>query len=440
MNISMRRCIKDLKTFRRSISISHQYASNESSYKFVVLGGGSGGLSIASYLARQFPNHVAVVEPSLSHYYQPIWTLVGAGLKDVKQSVRPMASVMPKQADWIQEKVAEFVPDENYIVTDNDKKVKYDFLVVALGISLEFDQLPGLPDALGTEGVGCNYSFDTVNSTFKAIQNFKGGNALFTLPNTPIKCLGAPQKIMYLAEEIFRKNGVRDKANVIYKTPGGLLFGVEKYRNALLKVCSERNIQIDYFRNLVAIDASKKEATFQCLDDKGSPQRRETISYGFIHVTPPMGPVKELKSSPIVDATGFVDINKETMQHVKYPNIFSLGDCSNAPVSKTLAAIGSQSGVLRRNLTNAVNGKELEDKYVGYASCPLITSANKCILAEFDYSGQPRETFPVDQGKERQSMYFMKASLMPQLYWQMVLDGVWDGPETYRKLMHLGMV
>lgn len=431
--------LNHIKTkFARCFSISHIVCNAAESYKFVVLGGGSGGISMASSLARKFPKQVAVIEPSNDHFYQPIWTLVGAGLKDAKESVRPMVSVMPKKSVWIQEKVAGIEPGENYIVTNKDRKIKYDVLIVSLGLGVEFDKIPGLPEAIGTEGVGCNYTYETVNDTYKAIQNFKGGNALFTLPNTPIKCLGAPQKIMYLAEEIFQENDVRRKANVVFKSPLGALFGVEKYRNALLEVCRERSIQIDLFRNLISIDATKKEATFQFLDDPNTPQKTETLNYGFIHVTPPMGPLEVLKKSSIVDATGFVDINKETLQHVKYDNIFSLGDCSNLPVSKTLAAVGAQSGVLRQNIMSALEGKALDAKYVGYASCPLVTKSNKCILAEFDYSGQPRETFPVDQGKERSSMYHLKAMAMPELYWQVILRGLWNGPETYRKFMHLG--
>lgn len=351
-----------------------------------------------------------------------------------------MADVMPKNAAWIKEKVAHFSPEDNLVTTDQNKTLKYDFLVVALGLALEFQQIPGLVEALGTEGVGCNYSFDTVGHTYQALQKVREGNALFTLPNPPVKCLGAPQKIMYLAEEIFRKNGVRENVNVTYKTPGGVLFAVEKYRNSLLKLCAERNIQIDLFRNLVSIDAGRREATFQFVDDTESPKREETIPYEFIHVTPPMGPVEALKTSPLVDATGFVDVNKETLQHVTYPNVFSLGDCSNLPVSKTLAAVGSQSGVLRKNLMSALKGETLKGQYLGYASCPLITGSDKCILAEFDYSGLPRETFPVDQGVERRSMYYMKASVMPHIYWNMVLKGVWDGPETYRKILHVGRV
>jgi len=447
MAIAMNRLTRDLGKIPRLLSVCQQRNASSSSssssslsYKFVVVGGGSGGLSIASYLARKFPNQVAVVEPSSSHYYQPMWTLVGAGLKDKEQSVRPMADVMPKKAKWIKEKVSHFAPEDNTVVTDQDTTLKYDFLVVALGLNLEFNQIPGLVEALDSDGVACNYSFDTVDKTHQALQNVREGNALFTLPNPPVKCLGAPQKIMYLAEEIFRKNGVRDKVQVTYKTPGGVLFAVEKYRNSLLKLCNERDIQIDLFRNLVSIDASRKEATFQCVDDTETPKREETIPYEFIHVTPPMGPVKALKSSALVDGSGFVDVDKESLQHTTYSNVFALGDCSNLPVSKTLAAVGSQSGVLRKNLMSLLKGKPMEGKYTGYASCPLITGSDKCILAEFDYSGLPRETFPVDQGVERTSMYHMKASVMPHIYWQMVLEGVWDGPETYRKMLHMGMV
>jgi len=426
---------------RRQFSVSSRLNDNDDhSYKFVVLGGGTGGLAIASHLSRKFPHQVAVIEPAENHYYQPMWTLVGAGIKNFDQTVKPMASVMPANSKWIKEKVTEILPDQTIVKTNTGKKVHYDVLVVALGLQLDFHKIPGLPEALGTEGVGCNYSANTVKDTFKALQSFKGGNAFFTVPATPVKCLGAPQKIMYLAEEIFRNNNVRDKANVIFKTPGGVLFAVEKYRNALLKVCKERDIQIDLFKNLIHIDPATKKATFEHVNDTNTPKKTEELDYNFIHVTPPMGPVDMLKSSEIVDAAGFVDVKPDTLQHVKYPNIFSLGDCSSIPISKTAAAVSAQSEIVRKNLDSYVNGKELTAKYTGYTSCPLVTSHNTCILAEFDYTGQPRETFPVDQSKERHSMYYMKAVAMPEIYWNFLIKGRWGGPEAMRKLMHLGMV
>ncbi|XP_057315080.1 sulfide:quinone oxidoreductase, mitochondrial-like [Hydractinia symbiolongicarpus] len=415
-------------------------SDSNSSYKYVVLGGGTGGLSIASYLSRKYPHQVAVVEPAQWHYYQPMWTLVGAGLKSKDQTMKPMSQVMPPQAKWMQEKVSNINADENFIVTESGHKVTYDFLVVALGLQLDFQRIPGLVEALDTDHVASNYSINTVGGTYNKLQKFAGGNALFTVPATPVKCLGAPQKIMYLAEEIFTKNGIRDNTNVIFKTPGGVLFAVEKYRNSLLKICKDRNIKIDLFRHLISIDPINRKAVFEHVDDENTPKKTETVDYNFMHVTPPMGPVDVLKSSSIVDATGFVDVHPETLQHVKYSNIFSIGDSSNLPVSKTAAAVASQSGVLRKNMMSALSGKELTAKYNGYTSCPLVTRSNKCILAEFDYSGLPRETFPIDQGREHTSMYYMKANAMPEIYWNFLLKGRWPGPEIIRKIMHLGMV
>ncbi|XP_047133272.1 sulfide:quinone oxidoreductase, mitochondrial [Hydra vulgaris] len=412
----------------------------QESFKFVVIGGGTGGLSVASYLSRKFPKQVAIVEPSEVHYYQPMWTLVGAGIKDVKDTYKPMANFIPKNAKWIKEKVLQILPEENLVVTGSDKQLKYEILVVAVGLQLDFHKIQGLPESLGTDGVGCNYSINTVQDTYKALQNFKGGNAFFTVPATPVKCLGAPQKIMYLADELMRKNGVRDKACIVFKTPGPVLFAVEKYRNALLKICAERDLKIETFRNLVQIDPLVKKATFEFVDDTNSPKKREVLDYSFIHVTPPMGPVDFIKSSSIVDSTGFVNVNKNTLQHVKYNNIFALGDCSNLPTSKTAAAVAAQSEVVRKNIRSLVKGEPLKSVYTGYTSCPLVTSSKTCILAEFDYSGLPRETFPFDQSKERYSMYIMKANAMPFLYWNSLIKGTWGGPEKIRKLLHFGFV
>ena len=423
----------------RNLSTSALCHGHREAFKFVVVGGGAGGLSVASSLARNHPNQVAVIEPASVHYYQPMWTLVGGGLKTVADSLKPMAEVMPKNVSWIQERAVHFDPGSNFVVTDADRTLEYDFLVVALGLQLDFHKVEGLSEALGTDGVGCNYSVHTVNDTYKAIQGFKGGNAIFTLPAGPIKCLGAPQKIMYLAEEYFRHHGTRKDANVTFKSALGLLFGVEKYRNALLKICAERDINIDLFKNLIAIDSSKKEATFELVNDVNNPKATETVPYDMIHITPPMGPVEVLKSSSLVDAAGFVDVNKHTLQHKMHSNIFALGDCSNTPNSKTAAAVAAQSGVVRKNLALAVEGRSLEHEYDGYASCPLVTGHNKVVLAEFDYNGTPLETFPVNQAVERISMYHMKADVMPELYWSGLLKGYWGGPKPWRQLMHLGM-
>jgi NADPH-dependent 2,4-dienoyl-CoA reductase/sulfur reductase-like enzyme len=130
-----------------------------------------------------------------------------------------------------------------------------------------------------------------------------------------------------------------------------------------------------------------------------------------------MKPFEFIAKSNLVDSTGFVDVDKQTLQHKKYPNIFGIGDCTNVPTSKTAAAIAAQSEILFENLSDYMKGKTPDEKYDGYTSCPLVTGYGKLILAEFDFDGNPLETFPIDQGKERRFFYHLKKDFMPPLYW-----------------------
>uniref|UniRef100_A0A8C5L9U1 Sulfide:quinone oxidoreductase, mitochondrial n=1 Tax=Jaculus jaculus TaxID=51337 RepID=A0A8C5L9U1_JACJA len=394
-------------------------------YEVLVLGGGSGGITMASRMKSKVgAENVAIVEPSERHFYQPIWTLVGAGAKQLSSSGRPTASVIPSGIEWIQARVTELSPDKNCIYIDNGKQISYKYLIIALGIQLDYHKIKGLPEGFDYPKIGSNYSVKTVEKTWKALQDFKEGNAIFTFPNTPVKCAGAPQKIMYLSEAYFRKTGKRSKANIIFNTSLGAIFGVKKYADALQEIIQERNLTVNYKQNLIEVRADKQEAVFENLDKPGETQ---VISYEMLHVTPPMSSPDVLKMSPVSDAAGWVDVDKETLQHKKYPNVFGIGDCTNLPTSKTAAAVGLLSCSFS------------QFQYDGYTSCPLVTSYNRVILAEFDYKGQPLETFPFNQGKERLSMYFMKADLMPFLYWNVMLRGYWGGPAFLRKLFHLGM-
>ncbi|XP_074456741.1 sulfide:quinone oxidoreductase, mitochondrial isoform X2 [Larus michahellis] len=388
-------------------------------YEVLVLGGGAGGITMSARMKRKVgAGNVAVVEPSETHYYQPLWTLVGGGAKRLATSARPTGSVMPKGVEWIKSRVTALDPDKNCVWLENDIKIK------------------GLPEGFDHPKIGSNYSVHTVEKTWKALQDFKEGNAIFTFPNTPVKCAGAPQKIMYLSEAYWRKTGKRSKANIMFNTSLGVIFGVKKYADALLEIIKERNIAVNYKCNLVEVRADKQEAVFENLDKPGV---TEVHQYEMLHVTPPMGPPDVLINSPVSDQIGWVDVDKETLQHKKYPNVFGIGDCTNLPTSKTAAAVAAQSGVLDKTISLVMKNQLPTKKYDGYTSCPLVTGYNKVILAEFDYDAQPLETFPIDQSKERVTMYHMKADMMPFLYWNMLLKGYWGGPAPVRKLMHLGL-
>lgn len=392
-------------------------------YKVLIVGGGTGGITVAAQLLRstkRLYNDIAVIEPSDKHYYQPLWTLVGAGEVDKEVTERNEASVIPEGAVWIQDAADQFFSDENYIVTTSGKEISYDYLVIAAGLQIDWEKVKGLKENLGKNGVCSNYSFESAESTWENIKNFKGGKVIFTAPNTPIKCGGAPQKIMYLAEDFFRKAGVRSKSDVVFATGGTVIFGVKKYAETLNKIINERNIKTQFKHNLIEIDGDKREAVFEELDSK----QRVVMKYDMIHVVPPMSAPDFVKKSRLADAAGWLDVDKYTLQHKKYANVFGIGDVTNLPTAKTGAAIRKQAPVLVKNLLSAMRNDALSEHYNGYTSCPLITGYGRLVLAEFDYENNPAETFPFNQAKERFSMYLLKKEILPVIYWDGMLKGL----------------
>lgn len=391
-------------------------------HDLLIVGGGTAGITVAAQLLRRDPAmSVTIVEPAETHYYQPLWTLVGAGIFPREESARPMADVMPEGATWLRDSVAAFDPARDTVTLASGRSLTYRQLVVAAGIQLDWDKIEGLPAALGKGGVTSNYSYDLVDYTWELISGFVGGQAIFTFPSTPIKCAGAPQKIMWLAEEAFRREGVRERSTVTFASAGAAIFGIPKYRAALEKLVAARDVRTLFKRDLVAVRAEAREAVFRDVDTG----EESTLKYDMLHVTPPQSAPDFIKRSPLSDGTplGWVAVDEHTMQHVKFPNVFSLGDASSLPCSKTGAAVRKQAPVLVENLLAFRAGARLPGAYDGYASCPLVTGYGKVILAEFGYDGVIMETFPFDQAQERYSMYVLKAHLLPSFYWHGMLRG-----------------
>lgn len=389
-------------------------------YQVLVVGAGAGGLTVAARLGKANPRpDVGVIDPSDKHYYQPLWTLVGAGERPKEATERSQASVIPKGAAWIQDAVATFEPAENAVTTSSGKRITYDYLVVAPGIQLDWGKIPGLQESVGRGNVCSNYSYATVDSTWSCIRAFQGGTAVFTHPNTPIKCGGAPQKIMYLAADYWRKHPPKDPYNIVFCIATPKIFAVEKYAKSLLKAVDRYGIEVRYQHDLTALDAGANKATFRDL----SSGEDLKLDYSMIHVTPPMSAPDFVKTSPLANEAGWVKADKATLQHPDYPNVFALGDASALPTSKTGAAIRKQAPTVAANLLAAMRGEALPARYDGYTSCPLVTGYGKLVMAEFDYDGNPQETFPVDQSKERRSMYLVKKHLLPRLYWNGMLKG-----------------
>ena len=394
-----------------------------SEYQILIVGGGNAGISVASQLLKKNKKlSIAIIEPSDKHYYQPAWTLVGGGVYDINKTVRPEASIMPQNVTWIKQSVTQLFPEQNEVQLDNNKKVQYKYLIVAPGIQLNWNEIKGLQETLGKNNVCSNYSFEHAPYTFECIKNFKGGNAVFTNPSTPVKCGGAPQKIMYLAADYFRKRGLLNQSHLQFWSGGTRLFGVEKYEKALTKVIERDDIALHFFYKLTEIDGTNTRAKFVGIGEQNKAQE-QWVKFDMIHVTPPQSAPNFIKQSSLVNDAGWVDVDKHTLQHTKYKNVFSLGDVAALPTSKTGAAVRKQAPIVVANILSAIEQQPIKAVYNDYTSCPIVTGYGKLILAEFDYSNQPNETFPFDQSKERWSMYQLKTRVLPWLYWNKILPG-----------------
>lgn len=392
-------------------------------HKVLIVGGGSAGITVAARLRRAKVADVAIIEPAAKHYYQPLWTLIGGGCAPQKTAVRSESSVMPKGVRWIQDSAFEVDPERNVVRTANSE-VTYDNLVMCPGIQLDWGKIPGMADAVGTAAASSNYRFDLTPKTWDLIRGTTSGTAMFTMPAGPIKCAGAPQKIAYLAADYWRQQGVLDAIRVVLVLPTPWMFGVPVFAKELARVAKSYNIEVHLNSELVEVDPDGRSAVIVDHSD----DTKEAITYTMLHVVPPQSAPDWVKQSPLADPAnpaGYVEIDKNTMQHIRYPNVFALGDAGSSPNSKTAAAARKQAPVVVKNLLASMNGQNLTSSYGGYASCPLTTARNKMLLAEFDYTMEPRPTFPlIDTTKERRDMWYLKRYGLPAMYWNAMLKGL----------------
>ena len=393
-------------------------------HRILIVGGGSAGISVAARLLRKGHSDVAVIEPSDVHYYQPLWTLVGGGQAKAPTTVRTEASVMPKGATWIRNAAATVDPDNNTVTCTDGATYSYDVLVVCPGIQLDWNRTEGLQDALGTDGVSSNYRYDLAPRMWDHIRDLRSGSAVFMMPSGPIKCAGAPQKIAYLAGDYWRSQGVLDDIDVHLVVPTPRLFGIPAIADSLDVIAADYGITVHTNAEVTSVDAAARKVGVTSVGEGGT---STMLSYDVFHAVPRQSAPDWIKSSVLStgDTNGYVDIDKHTMQHVRYPNVFSLGDAGSSPNSKTGAAIRKQAPVVVDNIEAFFEGRPPEARYNGYGSCPIVASSHSMLLAEFDYDLNLTPSFPlIDPTKPHRGYWYLKKYGLPFMYWNLMLKGL----------------
>lgn len=393
-------------------------------HQILIVGGGTAGITVAARLLRKGYTDVAVIEPSDQHYYQPLWTLVGGGQAKAATTARPESSVMPSGATWIRKAASVFDPNANTVTCADGATYEYDALVVCPGIQLDWNRTDGLAEAVGHNGVSSNYRFDLAPRTWDFIRETRSGSAVFMMPSGPIKCGGAPQKIAYLASDYWRKQGVLDKIDVHLVLPTPRAFGIPAIADNLDKVIAGYGIQLHTMSEVTAVDGDSKKVTLTAVGEGGTDG---TLAYDVLHAVPRQSAPDWIKTSPLStgDDNGYVELDKFTLQHVRYPNVFGLGDAGSTPNSKTGAAIRKQAPVVVENIDAFLTGRPLQARYDGYSSCPIVTSSHDMLLAEFDYDMHLEPSFPIlDPTKPHRPYWYMKKYGLPWLYWNLMLKGL----------------
>jgi sulfide:quinone oxidoreductase len=395
-------------------------------YDILIVGAGAAGISAASSLLSRVKDlRVAIVDPAEVHYYQPGWTLVGAGIFSQRDTVKTMASLIPEGVEWIKAAVGAFDPQNNRVLLENSRPLHYRRLIVAPGIKLDWHGIDGLVETLGRNGVTSNYRFDLAPYTWKLVSTMTSGRAVFTQPPMPIKCAGAPQKALYLSGDHWLRSGVLNNLDIDFFNAGEVLFGVKDYVPALSEYIEKYRAQVHYGHRMVRIDGEAKKAWFETSDATGDKQQVET-DFDMIHVCPPQCAPDFVRESELADAAGWVDVDQNTLRHKRFNNIWGLGDAMNAPNAKTAAAARVQAPIVANNVLEDMGLATGVAHYNGYGSCPLTVERGKIVLAEFGYGGKLLPSFPqwvINGRRPSRLAWILKEKILPPVYWKAMLKG-----------------
>lgn len=357
--------------------------------RIVILGAGTAGTMVANKLAKKHGKgfDVTMVDQYEKHYYQPGFLFYPFGIYEERDIVKLKKQFIPKGVNYLQKEIDRVLPEEKRVILGDQTELKYDVLVIATGSKTSPEETAGLKEGEWYKSIFDFYTFEGASRLREKLHSWEGGVLVVNIVEMPIKCPVAPLEFSFLADDYFKKKGIRDKVTIKYVTPLDGAFTKPKASQSLGHLLEEKNIElIPDFGTEHVDDKAKKLVSYD---------ERE-VDYDLLVTIPTNVGDKMLERSGLGDELNFVPTNKHTLQSKAHEDIFVVGDATNLPASKAGSVAHFQIDTVVANINKYVKGEVLEETFDGHANCFVETGNKKALLIDFNYDTEPLEgKFPV---------------------------------------------
>lgn len=382
--------------------------------RIVIIGGGSAGVMFANRMRREFSEdevELTVIEKSEQHIYQPAYTLLVFDLDEVENIVKPTKDLFYEGVKLLQDEATSIDAKNNVVNTKKHGSISYDYLVVATGAKLNFNEPEGMLDGLNkAQNVFTFYTLDGALKLRDALKQVDGGTIVSTFSEMPIKCPAAPIKFILMAEDTMRRLGKRGKYNFVLTTPMPAAFSRPPYMDKLNSIFASRGIEA--VANFAPGEVDPEKGVMRSYDGR-------EVNFDLLCITPPHEGSDVIQNSDGVgDAAGWVTCDKYHMLSKYHSNIYGIGDATDFPTSKTASGARKQAKILTERFKAILKGQEPKATYDGEIICPILTKDKRAVFAQFNYSQS------LSPAIESYPNWVLKVNMLRPLYWNLMLKGL----------------
>lgn len=397
----------------------------------LILGGGTAGTMMANHLRRRLKAadwRMTVVDRSDQHLYQPGLLFLPFGTYTEADIVRPTRDFIPRGVEFVKAEVEQIAPEQHVVKLKNGAELKYDILIVATGCRTAPEETDGMLGPKWRVNVHDFYTLDGARALRDGLDAFQGGRVVVHVNEMPIKCPVAPLEFTFLADTFFRERGIRDKVTLTYVTPLSGAFTKPKASKKLGHLLTDKGIEL--VTDFVAERVDQENDKLVCFDGREVP-------YDLLVTTPTNMGTEAVRRSGLGDDLDFVPTDKHTLQSLKNPDVFVIGDATNVPASKAGSVAHFESETLADNILLHIEGKPLKPEFDGHSNCFIESGNGKALLIDFNYEYEPHEgNFPFTFGPmkllEESRVNHLGKLAFRHVYWNMLLKA-WPLPGINRQ-------